>query len=139
MSFSKVKSEVLNVPSVFYVVKYSIAIVKYSIVIARLITALVNDEIPPVNLSISELMKPESEEHKDRFGDACWLVAKIFKLATVTQDRQKRDELLLLLNRAENVYLDVALSTIIYEDIDYDRVDKELTKIKEELQEVIKA
>jgi len=129
--FSKAKSESLKVSSGFHIVRYSVAI-------ARLITALANDEIPPVNLSISELLKPENEERKDRFSDACWLIAKIFKLTTLAQDRQKRNELLLLLNRAENVYLDLALSTIIHEDIDYDQVDKELTKIKEELQEVIK-
>ena len=128
--FSKAKSESLKASSGFHIVRYSVAV-------ARLITALTNDEVPPVNLSISELVKPENEPEnegrKDRFSDACWLIAKIFKLTTLAQDKQKRNELLLLLNRAENVYLDLALSTIIHEDIDYDRVDKELTKIKEEL------
>jgi hypothetical protein len=83
-------------------------------------------------------MKSESGEPKDRFSDACWLIAKMFKLATIIQDKQKRNELLLLLYRAENVYLDLALSTIINEEIDYNQIDIELTKIKEELQEIVK-
>ena len=129
--FSKAKSESLKTSSGFHIVRYSIAI-------ARLITALANDEVSPINLSIPELMKPENEERKNRFSDTCWLIAKMFKLATVVQDKQKRNEILLLLNRAENVYLDLALSTIIGEEIDYSQIDKELTKIKEELQEVVK-
>ena len=129
--FSKAKSVSLKTASGFHIVRYSIAI-------ARLLTALANDEIPPINLPMSELMKPESEERKNRFSDACWLVAKMFKLATIVQDKQKRNEILLLLNRAENVYLDLALSTIIGEEIGYDQIDKELTKIKEELQQIVK-
>jgi len=107
-------------------------------IIINLITELALGEVPPVNKDISEIELSKIKEPRKIFDDVCWLIVNMFKLASITQDKQKRYKLLLLLNRAENVYLDLALSTIIHEDIDYDQVDKELTKIKEELQEVIK-
>ena len=113
-------------------------LLKYTGIIIKLLVALANDEVPPVTEKTSELELSKIKEPRDRFSDVCWLIVNMFKLASITQDKQKRNELLLLLNRAENIYLDLVLSAILHEDIDNDKVDEELTKIKEELQEVIK-
>jgi len=43
------------------------------------------------------------------------------------------------LNKVENIFIDLVHSTVFNEDIDYDQVDEELTKIKEKLQKIIKA
>jgi hypothetical protein len=92
-----------------------------------------------VTEKISEVELSKIKEQRNRFDDVCWLIVNMFKLASITEDKRKRNEILLLLNRAENIYLDLVFSTVFNEDIDYDHVDKELTKIKEELQEIIKA
>jgi len=113
-------------------------LVNFTYIIIKLITELVLDEVPPVNKDISEIELSKIKEPRKMFDDVCWLIVNMFKLVSITQDKQKRYKLLLLLIRAENIYLDLVHSTVFNEDIDYDQVDEELTKIKDELQEVIK-
>lgn len=114
-------------------------LIKFNYIIIKLTTDLVIGEVPPVTEKISEVELSKIKEQRNRFDDVCWLIVNMFKLASITEDKRKRNEILLLLNRAENIYLDLVFSTVFNEDIDYDHVDKELTKIKEELQEIIKA
>jgi len=114
-------------------------LVKSTYIIIKLTTELALGEIPPVTEKTSEVELSKIKEPRNKFDDVCRLIVNMFKLASITEDKRKRNELLLLLNRAENIYLDLVYSTVFNKDIDYDWVDKELTKIKEELQEVIKA
>ena len=107
-------------------------------IIINLITELALGEVPPVNKDISEIELSKIKEPRKIFDDVCWLIVNMFKLASITQDKQKRYKLLLLLNKVENIFIDLVHSTVFNEDIDYDQVDEELTKIKDELQEVIK-
>jgi len=107
-------------------------------IIIKMVTELALGEVPPVNKDISEIDLSKIKEPRKTFDDVCWLIVNIFKLAYITQDNQKRYKLLLLLNKVENIFIDLVHSTVFNEDIDYDQVDEELTKIKEELQEVIK-
>jgi len=107
-------------------------------IIINLITELIFGEVPPVNKDISEIELSKIKEPRKMFDDVCRLIANMFKLVSITQDKQKRYKLLLLLIKVENIFIDLVHSTVFNEDIDYDRVDEELTKIKDELQEVIK-
>jgi len=107
-------------------------------IIIKMVTELALGEVPPVNKDISEIDLSKIKEPRKTFDDVCWLIVNIFKLAYITQDNQKRYKLLSLLNKVENIFIDLVHSTVFDDDIDYDCVDKELMKIKEELQEVIK-
>ena len=112
-------------------------LVKSTNIIIKLTTELVLGEVPPVTEKTSEVKLTKIKEPRNRFDNVCLLIVNIFKLASITEDEQKRNELLLLLNRAENIYLDLVYSTVFNDDIDYDCVDKELMKIKEKLQKLI--
>jgi len=111
-------------------------------IIINLITELALGEVPPVNKDISEIELSKIKEPRKIFDDVCWLIVNMFKLASITQDKQKRYKLLLLLNKVENIFIDLVHSTVLHEDIDYDQVDEESKSVHRgrfEFQKIIKA